>query len=182
LLAQIEVASERVPIPEGVDVFVEGKHVRVEGPLGVLERDFSHASVDIRRDSGELLVEAVWPDKRRRALVGTIRSHVKNMITGVTKGFTYKLKVVSAHFPMTIRVEKDRVVIENFSGERKPRVAKILGGVRVEIENEDVIVKGIDIQNVSQTAANIQNATRIKKKDPRVFLDGIYVFEKGEGM
>jgi len=171
-----------VEIPEGVEVEVDGKKVRVKGPLGELVRDFSHAPVDIRLDGREVVVEAYWPKKRERAMIGTVAAHIKNMITGVTKGFTYKLKIVFTHFPIQVTVEGDKVVIRNFLGERAPRVAKIMPGVKVEVTKEDVIVKGIDIEAVGQTAANIEQATKIKEKDLRVFLDGIYIYEKTEGL
>ncbi|RJS73981.1 50S ribosomal protein L6, partial [Candidatus Bathyarchaeota archaeon] len=87
-----------------------------------------------------------------------------------------------AHFPISVRVKDGYVVIENFLGERSPRYAKIVGDVKISVEQDDVVVKGIDIEKVGQTAANIENATRIKGKDPRVFLDGIYVYQKEVGM
>lgn len=174
--------SEKIEVPSNVEVEVEGMRVSVRGPLGALERDFSHVDVALRRESGRVVVEASWPDKKRAALVGTIAAHVKNMITGVTKGFTYKLKIIYAHFPMMVKAQKGRLVIENFGGERRPRVAKLRGDVRVDVGEDDIIVRGIDIQDVSQSAANIQQATKIRRKDPRVFLDGIYVYEKAEGM
>ena len=171
-----------VEIPEGVQVEVEGKVVTVKGPLGTLTRDFSHAPVEIRLDGNKVVVEAYWPKKRERAMIGTVAAHIRNMITGVTKGFTYKLKIVFTHFPIQVSVEGDKVVIRNFLGERAPRIAKIMPGVKVEVEKEDVLVKGIDIEAVGQTAANIEMATKIKGKDIRVFLDGIYIYEKQVGM
>ncbi len=181
-MAQVELVSETVLIPEGVIIHIEDGTVTVSGPLGELKKDFSHAKVDINIKGNEVLLEVLWPDKKKKALVGTIRSHIRNMITGVTKGYTYKLKIIFAHFPMTVRVEENRVVVENFHGERRPRIGKIYGNVKVNVMDEDVIVKGIDLNDVSQTAANIQEATWIKKKDHRVFLDGIYIYEKSEGM
>jgi large subunit ribosomal protein L6 len=181
-LAQVEVASETVLIPIDVKILIEDGSVAVLGPLGEIKKDFSHAKVDIIKKRNEIQIEVIWPDKKKKALVGTISSLIRNMITGVTKGYTYKLKIVFAHFPMTVRVEENRAVVENFHGERKPRIGKILGDVKVEVMDEDVIVKGIDLNDVSQTAANIQEATWIKKKDHRVFLDGIYIYEKSEGM
>ncbi len=74
------------------------------------------------------------------------------------------------------------MLIENFTGERSPRIAKTIGDTKVIVKHEDVIVQGINIEHVSQTAANIEKATKIKRKDPRVFLDGIYVYERHEGM
>jgi len=174
--------SESVEIPEGVDVKVIGREVTVEGPKGRLVRDFSHAPVSISIADGRVIVKAYWPRKKESAVVGAIRSHIKNMITGVTKGFTYKLKIVFSHFPINVSVKGDRVIIENFTGERNPRKARIRGEAKVRVKGDDVIVTGIDIEEVAQTAANIEQATNIKNKDPRVFLDGIYVYEKIEGM
>ncbi|MEM2385595.1 MAG: 50S ribosomal protein L6, partial [Candidatus Bathyarchaeia archaeon] len=59
---------------------------------------------------------------------------------------------------------------------------KIVGNAKVRISGDDVIVQGISIEDVSQTAANIEQATKIRRKDPRVFLDGIYLYERREGM
>jgi len=104
------------------------------------------------------------------------------MITGVTKGFTYKLKIVFSHFPISVKVQGDKILIENFTGEKTPRIAKIVGTAKVTVKGDDVIVQGINIEDVGQTAANIEQATKIKKKDPRIFLDGIYIYERKEGM
>jgi len=56
-----------------------------------------------------------------------------------------------------------------------------MGDTEVIVSGEDIIVKGLSKEDVSQTAANIERATKVKKKDPRVFLDGIFVYEKREG-
>jgi len=172
------IVTKTVKIPENVNVIVDEKRIIVKGPLGRIEHDFSHAPVIMRKDNGQLLVEAFWPNKKTNAMIGTVSSHVKNMIVGVINGFKYKLKIVFAHFPMSVKVQDKVVLIENFHGERKPRKAVIRGNVKVTVEEDEITVQGIDIIDVSQTAADIQQATRIKKKDPRIFLDGIYVFEK----
>ncbi len=174
---------EEVRVPEGVEVVVEGKKVTVRGPKGELSRDFSHARhVFIRLDGDEegkkVVVEAFFANRKVKALVGSIASHIENMITGVTKGFRYKLKIVFSHFPITVKVQGDNVVIENFLGEKAPRIAKIMPGVAVKVQKNDVIVEGIDIEAVGQTAANIELATKVKDKDRRVFVDGIYIYEK----
>jgi len=171
-----------IEIPEGMVVKVEKKVVTVNGEKGELTRDFSHAPVSIRLEGKTITVQANWPRKKENALIGTITSHIQNMITGVTKGFTYKLKIVFSHFPISVKVRERTVAIENFTGERSPRIAKIMGDTKVMVKDEDVIVQGTNIEDVSQTAANIQNATKVKKKDPRVFLDGIYIYERHEGM
>jgi len=171
-----------IEIPGDVEVKVEGRIVTVKGKGGSLTRDFSHAPVSIQLDGNTIKVKADWPRKRESSLVGTVSSHIQNMITGTTKGFTYKLKTVFSHFPISVKVERGKVLIENFTGERSPRVAEIVGDTKVKVKGEDIIVQGTSIEDVSQTAANIQQATKIKRKDPRVFLDGIYVYEHLEGM
>lgn len=175
-------ASKSIEIPDGVDVKVEGRVVTVSGEKGELTRDFSHAPISIHLDGKTITVQANWPRKKESALVGTICSHIQNMITGVTKGFAYKLKIVFSHFPISVKVREKTVAIENFTGERSPRITKIMGDTKVIVKDEDVIVQGPNIEDVSQTATNIQKATKVKRKDPRVFLDGIYIYERHEGM
>jgi len=179
-MREIEVGT--VKIPGNVTVNLDGKVVEVIGEKLKLIRDFSHAPVSIQLEDDEVKVSAFWPRRKEAALVGTICSHIKNMIKGVTGGFTYKLKIVYSHFPISVKIEGKKILIENFTGERSPRVAEIVGDTKVIVKSEDVIVQGINLENVSQTAANIEQATKVKKKDPRVLLDGIYVYEKLEGI
>jgi large subunit ribosomal protein L6 len=172
------VVENSVEVPDGVSLNLEGRKVTVSGERGEVVRDFSHTMLEMGLEEGILKVWAVNPRKREASLVNTISSHVRNMIKGVTQGYTYKLKIVFVHFPMTVRVQGLRFVIQNFIGERQPRYADIVSGVDVRVEGEDVIVEGADIEKVAQTAANIQQATKIRKKDLRKFMDGIYVYSK----
>ena len=174
--------SENVQVPDDVDVSLEGKRFTVKGPKGTLVRDFSFAPISMELNGRTICIRAEWPRKKEASLVGTLRSHVQNMITGVRKGFTYKVKIVFSHFPISVKLKDKTVLIENFTGERSPRKAKIIGDVQVKIQSEDILVQGIDLEDVSQTAANIEQATRVKRKDPRIFLDGLYVYERSEGV
>lgn len=180
----VELAQRSIPIPDGVQLEVDGRRIKATGPKGTLEEDFSHLPVHFALEDKSLRVYSQWARKREVALVGTALAHVRNMIRGVTSGFTYKLMLVYAHFPVTVKVnEKEKkLTIENFTGEKTPRSAKIVGAARIKIAGDEVHVQGTSLSDVSQTAANIQSATRIKDKDQRVFLDGIYIFEKSEGM
>jgi len=177
----LQIVARKVEIPEGVTVNVDGRKVEVIGEKGRLVRDFSNSSVSIKVEDNQVIVSTDNSHRKAIAMVGTVCSHINNMIKGVTKGFTYKLKIVYAHFPISVKVEGDKILIENFIGERAPRVAKIVGDVKVIVKGDDVLVQGINIEEVGQTAANIEQATKIKNKDPRKFLDGIYVYEKVEG-
>jgi len=174
--------SKTINVPESVIITLEGRKVTVEGEKGTLVRDFSFAPISIETNGKTVRVWAEWPRKKEAALVGTIHSHIKNMMSGVQKGFTYKLKIVFSHFPISVKVQGRTLFIENFTGERRERKVKLIGDVKVKIQSEDIIVEGVNLEEVSQTAANIEQATKVKSKDPRVFLDGIYVFERNEGI
>jgi large subunit ribosomal protein L6 len=174
--------SKVIQVPDDVEVTLEGKTVTVKGVRGTLTRDFSQAPISMELQGKSIRVWADWPRKKESALVGTVYAHINNMITGVRKGFTYKLKIVFSHFPISVKVQDKTVLIENFTGERNPRRAKIIGDAKVKVSSEDIIVQGINLEDVSQTAANIEQATKVKRKDPRIFLDGIYLYERSEGM
>lgn len=174
--------SKVIQVPDDVEVTLEGRKVTVKGVKGTLTRDFSQAPISMELQGKTIRVWADWPRKKESALVGTVYAHINNMITGVRKGFTYKLKIVFSHFPISVKIQDKTVLIENFTGERNPRRAKIIGDAKVKVSGEDIIVQGINLEDVSQTAANIEQATKVKRKDPRIFLDGIYLYERSEGM
>jgi large subunit ribosomal protein L6 len=174
--------SKTIQVPDNVDVKMEGKKISFKGEKGSLTRDFSFAPIAIEGEGKTIRIWAKWPRKKEAALVGTIYSHINNMITGVTKGYQYKLKIVFSHFPISVKVQGKEVLIENFTGERRERRVKTLGDVKIKIEPDDIIVEGANLEDVSQTAANIEQATRVRNKDPRVFLDGLYVYERNEGI
>lgn len=175
---------EEVEVPEGVQVEVHRPAtIKVRGKLGELVNNLSHIGVRIELDGRKIIVKYPGRGRRAKSMIGTVTSLIKNMFIGVTHGYTYKLKIVSTHFPISVKVQKDTVVIENFIGERYSRKAKIVGeGTKVKVQGEDIIVTGIDKQAVGQTAANIEAATRVRRKDLRKFLDGIYLFGKRVGM
>lgn len=176
-MAKISILREEIPIPEGITVAVDGA-VTVKGSKGTLERDFNNKKIQIKVEDDNVVVEAHFPKKKDKAMLGTIKSHINNMIIGLTDGFTYKMKIVYAHFPMTVKNAGNKVTIENFLGERHPRTAKIVGDADVQIKGDEVIVSGVNKEQVGQTMANIEQATKIKGRDPRVFQDGIYLVSK----
>jgi large subunit ribosomal protein L6 len=174
----VEIIENTVNIPEDINLTLLGNKVTVTGSKGRVERDFGHARLNISYTDNLFRVWAENPRKKEASLVNTITSHVKNMVKGVTMGFTYYLKIVFIHFPMNFQVQKNKLIINNFIGEREPRIAMIFPGVDVKVDGDDIIVSGPDIEAVGQTAANIQQSTHIRDKDLRKFLDGIYVYKK----
>ena len=92
------------------------------------------------------------------------------------------MKIVYSHFPVTVQVEDKKVLIKNFQGEKAARVITIIGNTKVTPQKDDVILTGPVLTDVTQTAARIELKTRVKNKDHRVFLDGIYRYHKLEGI
>ena len=170
--------TRQVEIPPGVDVTLEGSVLKVSGPKGTLARDMRFPQIDLKVEGGEVIVSTTSDKKRFLAMTGTIEAHAKNMLRGVTDGYEYRMKVVYSHFPIQLKLQGNRLEINNFLGEKQPRVAKIIEGVTVKIGNDEVTRTGIDKEKVGNTAANIEHATRITKRDPRVFQDGVYIIER----
>ena len=179
---QVEKFQERLEAPEGVKLAMKKRMLHFEGPLGKAHKNFRSIPVDIDIDGRTVTIRAQGKRKRDYAILHTARSVIRNMCEGLVEGYTVKMKVVFAHFPITVKVDGKTVIIENFQGEHAPRTAKIVGDTKVTPKGEDVILTGIVLTDVTQTAANIELHTKVKNKDHRVFLDGIYVYEKKKGM
>merc|ERR1712065_4751 len=162
------------------------RKVTVTGPLGVLKRDFKHAVVQIRKltsKSGSTIRVGCWGgDKKTNAVVQSVASEIKNMFVGVIRGFKFELKFVYAHFPINCNISKDNRTIEirNYIGSRNSLVVKMLHGCTVERseEKDTITVQGISLDNVSQSAASIQQICQVRNKDIRKFLDGVYVSKR----
>lgn len=174
--------EKKVKIPEGVEIGIEGLRVKVKGPKGELERDFSSPLfknyIEIKVEGENVVVKSSSDRRKIKAMTGTIAAHIRNMIKGVTQGYTYKLKAVYVHFPISLELKGNEIIIKNFLGERTPRKAKIVGNVNVKIQGQEIIVEGINKEEVGQTAANLEQATKVKNLDRRLFQDGIYLVSK----
>ncbi len=136
------------------------------------------------KDGSKVLqVDCHFGKKKRLASIRTVCSHVKNMFTGVTKGFEYKMRLVYAHFPININIENQgkKVEIRNFLGEKRVRVVDMLDGVKIARSDgvkDELVLSGNDLENVSRSAALVSQSCRVRVLDIRKFLDGIYVSEK----
>lgn len=171
--------KKTIEIPEGVNVTVENINVMIKGKLGQTQRDIWYPGITVKKEDSKLVIGTEIPRREQLAMLGTFESHLKNMIAGVTKGYEYTMKVVYSHFPIQLKTEGNKVVINNFLGEKKSRKASIKGDSKVTIKGDQVIITGINKEDVGQTAANIHLATKIKRFDPRVFQDGVYLVEQG---
>jgi len=179
--------TEELEIPEGVTVAVKSRVIVVTGPRGKLTKNIRHINMDVRLVKGKSnnkVTLAVWQGNRKHvACLRTVKSLISNMITGVTKGFLYKMRAVYAHFPINCIIQDNghKLEIRNFLGEKTVRHVDMLDGVTVsesKTQKDELIIEGTDIENVSQSAASIQGICRVRNKDIRKFLDGIYVSDK----
>ena len=169
--------------PAGVKVAKESNTLLVKGKLGAVKKDFTKLPATISVEGNKITIKPYGKRKRDLAVTHTARSIIESMIKGVEKGYTYKLKIIFAHFPISVKIKGKEVSVENFFGERSPRVSRIIGeATKVNVIGEDVVIQGPSLEDVSQTAANIELSTRIKNKDQRVFLDGLYVYSREEGI
>ena len=167
----------------GVSVEVKARKVTVTGPRGTLTREFKHIQLDIMMADPQTVKVDMWFGKRKSvACIRTICSHIENMITGVTKGYLYKMRFVYSHFPINVSLAGRTVEIRNYLGEKLVRRVKLVDGVdyvRTADVKDQIELSGNDINAVSLTAANLQQTTKDVAHDIRKFLDGLYVSEKG---
>jgi large subunit ribosomal protein L6 len=172
-------SHEVINVPQGVTVALKGDTLTVKGKNGELSRPFRSPGIQVLVANNEIAVHADLPRRKTRALVGTWAAHIRNMVKGAQENYEYEMKICYGHFPIKTKVTGDRFIIENFLGERTPRKARIMGGTKVKVSGDQVIVTGPDVEAVSQTAANIEQACLITGFDTRVFQDGIYITSKG---
>lgn len=170
-----------IEIPDDVSAETDHLELTVEGPNGSVTRRLWYPDVEVTVEDGVVAIASENEDAKTNATVGTFESHVANMIHGVTEGWEYAMEVYYAHFPMQVNVEGDEVVIENFLGERAQRRTPIRGDTDVQVDGETVTLSGSDKEAVGQTAADIEQLTKVTDKDTRVFQDGVYIVEKPTG-
>jgi len=178
-MTRIPKVTEEVAVPKGTTADFKNSVLSIKGPKGTVTRRFAHPKVKLTLAGGKITVVTTNATRREKSLVGTWAAHVKNMFTGVVTPYVYLMKAVYAHFPVKLTVKGKLLIIENFLGEHHPRKAPILGESKVTVKGQELVVEGPHLEDVSQTAANIENATRVRDRDPRVFQDGIYITSKG---
>ena len=184
-MAIVDIIKHKIILSEGVSATLsETGIITFSGEHGDISREFIHSKVRIIQDGGGFIVSCDLPRKKEKALCGTWAAHLRNMNKGVSEGFTYKMKAVYSHFPMTLKVDyaNNNFVVNNYFGEKVPRLANLPWPeeeVKVEVKNKtEVIIFGKDKEKVGQTTANIERCCTVKKRDRRIFQDGIYLVEK----
>lgn len=170
--------TQEFKIPEGVTMMLKGSMVSAKGKKSEEKRDFPSIGIKMELKDNKLIVSSKNSKRKTKARIGAIISHVTNMAKGASEGFTYRLKAVHAHFPMTFKVQGNKFIVENFLGSKSTSEAVILEGVKVEAKGADITVQSTNKEKAAQTAANIERTTYIRNKDRRVFQDGVFLVER----
>ncbi|MCX8166614.1 MAG: 50S ribosomal protein L6 [Candidatus Micrarchaeota archaeon] len=164
--------KEVIPLPENVTAEVNGNLITIKGPKGSVTRHLKWRSRVAVEGKTIIITSNSLMD------LNTAKAHLTNNLKGVQEPFSKHLKIVHAHFPITLETKGNKIYIKNFLGEKKPREAKIIGDVKIEVKGKDVFMRSCDIEALGQTYANIKSALKIRQRDSRVFQDGIYEIEE----
>ena len=167
-----------IEIPEGIEAEVVGSNVKIKGPEGENAREFNMKGVSFSKKDNLIIVGNKKSTKNEKKLINSAVAHIRNMIKGVQQKFEYQLKVCFSHFPISVEIKGKEVSIKNFLGERVPRKMTLPEGVEVKINKEVIDVSSVDKELAGQVAADFETATRIKKRDRRIFQDGIFITSK----
>lgn len=164
-----------IEIPSGVDVKIDGNKVTVKGPKGELNKEI-HPDMIIKLEENQVLVERPSEEKLHRALHGTTRSVIYNMVEGVTNGFSKTLELVGVGY----RASKSGNKLVLNVGLSHPVEFVPEDGLEIEVpSNTKIIVSGIDKERVGALASDIR-ATRKPEpyKGKGVRYEGEYVRRK----
>ncbi len=170
----------KIDFKEPIKVSLEGQRVTLSKEDKSESEAFRCKDIEFSLEGNSLVLQGHNDKKKTNSIMRTVRKKLENIVIGLNQGYEYKMKVVFSHFPMNIQVSGSHVIINNFAGEKKPRKALIVGkNTKAQVKGKDIIITGSNREHVGQTAANLEKTTKMKKKDLRVFQDGIYLVKKG---
>lgn len=169
---------QEIEIPEGIEANLDGTELTIKGPEGESKREFKIGKLDMEKKDNKIVIGKKVSTKTEKRLMNTLAAHIRNMIKGVQEKFEYKLKVCFSHFPMTVDVQEKEATIKNFLGEKIPRKVKIVPGVKVDVNKQDITITSHNKELAGQVAANFEMATKVGNRDRRVFQDGIFITSK----
>lgn len=175
--------TRTVKVPENCTAKLEGKVFTFEGPRGSIVEDCTRHALTLDIHEGNVRIR-LWNGKRKAAALAiTVESLLRNAIKAVTAGFAYTLKAAYNHFSINMEVKEGGKVllVKNFLGEKNIRKFTMRGVARVRLhdEKDTIVIEGPSLPDVSQSAGTISNDCKAKNRDSRVFLDGIFVIERG---
>lgn len=146
------IANNPIALPSGVEVKIDGQHITVKGGNGTLEMDV-HADVEVQEGDSQLTFAARGQSKQARALSGTMRALVSNMVVGVSSGFQRRLQLQGVGYRAQAQGSKLNMQL----GFSHPIEYELPAGVTAETPSQtEIIVSGMDSQLVGQVSAEIR--------------------------
>ena len=173
--------SESIAIPEGIECRVENNTIICKKSGVELKKKIDVPGLIVSLENNAIVLKCDYGNKIQFNKIMTLIAHIHNLFTGLENKFIYKLQACNVHFPMTLKVEKNQLLINNFLGEKKSRFAKILPNVEIDVKGQNITLTSHDKESAGQTAANIEKATKVRNRDRRIFQDGIYIVERPGG-
>ena len=171
--------SQKIELPNGVLATYENFILTIKGEKGEISKLLKYINVEIKVENNFIEVFTKRLTQRQKKIINTYRAHINNMIKGVMEGYSYRLRVVYAKFPITIEIKDKKFFVKNFLGEKKPRSCKVYDDLDVKIEGgNEIVIKGCDKERCGEQATLIEQTTRITHFDRRVIQDGVYIIEK----
>ena len=170
---------KEITIPEGIESRLKDNIIYIKKNDIELTRKF-HPLIIVAIEKNKITLSAKKNRRTEKKLLGTTYSHIINMIKVLEQGFTYKLQIVNVHFPMSMSYDKDKneLIVKNFLGEKKDRKIKLEDGINVKINKDIIELASCDIEKAGRAATRIEQGTKVRNKDRRVYQDGIFLIEK----
>jgi large subunit ribosomal protein L6 len=146
------IAKYPVALPAGTEANITAGAITVKGPLGSLTQELK-GDVSIKLDNGQLTFAAADSSRHAKAMSGTMRALVANMVQGVSKGFERKLSLVGVGYRAQVQGDALNLSL----GFSHPVIHKMPKGVKAETPSQtEIVIKGIDRQQVGQVAAEVR--------------------------
>jgi len=182
----MEVKEKIIEIPQGVNISYnkDSNEIFVKGPKGELRKKFSYDQFDLEIKEGKIIFKYPLKTKSQKKNAHTIIAIIRNLIKGVTEGYTYKLKVFYKHFPIQVKMKDNIIEVINFLGEKAPRILELDEKelkeykIQIKIQGDEIVITGIDKEVVGNIAGRLEQLTKISDRDRRKFQDGIFIVEK----
>jgi large subunit ribosomal protein L9e len=175
--------TKMVKIPENCIVQQKGKVFMFQGPKGVVEEDCTRHMLTFDIYEGCIRIRLWNANKKAAAFATTVESLLRNCIKAVTVGFAFTMKAVYNHFSINLEVQENGrvLLVKNFLGEKNIKKFTMRGVAKVKLGDakDTLVIEGPSLPDVSQSAGTITNICKAKNRDSRIFLDGIFVIEKG---
>lgn len=172
------IGKKPIEIPNGVDIKIDGNVITVKGPKGTLTREL-HPDMIVKLEDKQIIVQRPSDERQHKALHGLTRTLIANMVDGVTKGYEKALEIVGVGY----RAQKQGKKLIINIGYSHPVEIEEPTGITIEVPDQNkIIVKGIDKQQVGNFAANIR---KVREPDPYLgkgikYVDEVLKLKEGK--